>query len=213
MSFRVYFSMSTGLSKPITVQKGTLDRIGKDIHETEEALGIDLKEYRSKPKDGVSDERYCQVAEDHNIFVRWLYKHFESHSETPFPDGEVITPEQSTAFWCGLREIDVPLERWSRDYYVARMEEMYESLRGRGEGYFLNSKPLTERQAADVICLFGQWLDTHDCRPDVPKGYDHLACSDDGGYYWCEKCGAVIEGDAANCRKRKCPIKEEWGED
>ena len=222
MSFRVYFSMSTGLSKPITVQQGTLAKIEARVHLTEEGLGLEVVQYKDnpkywkstkKPKDGISDEVYCQIAESHNRFIRWLYHHFEQHKEKPFPEGETITPEQSSEFWHGLQEIDVPVERWSRDYYVARMEEMYESLRGRGEGFTLNSKPLTERQTADVICLFGQWLDTHDCRPDVPKGHDYLSTSDDGGYYWCEKCGAVTEQDAANCTKRKCPIKEEWGED
>ena len=221
MSFRVYFNMSTGVSKPITVQKGTLTKIKECIKETEEGLGLEIEQYKdnpphwgsTKPKEGVSDETYCQIVEAHNRFVYWLYKHIEACSEKPFYDGEVITPEQSAKLWYGLVTINIPVERWSRDYYVARMEEMYEALRGRGEGYFLNSKPLTERQAADVICLFGQWLDVHDCRPDVPKGHDHLAAMDDGGYVWCEKCGAVTEQDAANCTKRKCPIKEERGED
>lgn len=221
MSFRVYFDMSTELSKPITVQKGTLAKIEEDIHRTEEGLGLEIGQYKdnpphwksTEPKEGVSDETYCQIVESHNRFISWLYKHLEACSEKPFFDGEVITPKQSSKFWHGLQTIKVPVKRWSRDYYVARMEEMYEALRGRGEDYSLNSKALTERQAADVICLFGQWLDTHDCRPDVPKGHDYLATSDDGGYYWCEKCGAVTEQDAENCTKRKCPIKEEWGED
>ena len=221
MSFRVYFSMSTGLSKPVTVQKGTLAKIVERVHETEETLGLKTVRYKGNPKywDGtkptkdIDDKVYCNVAESHNCFIRWLYCHFEEHSDNPFPEGETITPEQLSEYWHGLREIDVPVDRWSRDYYVARMEEMYEALRGRGEGFMLNSKPLTERQAADVICLFGQWLDAHDCRPDVPKGHDRLACSDDGGYLWCEKCGAVTEEDAVTCSKRKCPIKAEWGEE
>jgi len=221
MSFRVFFSMSTGLSKPIMVQKGTLAEIEKRIHETEDVLGLKAVQYRDNPKywegteptKDIDDEVYCKLAEEHNGFVRWLYGHFERCSETPATDGEVITSEQLSEYWHGLQEIDVPVERWSRDYYVALMEEMYEALRGRGETFSLDTKPLTERQAADVIVLFAQWLDTYDCRPDVPKGHDRIECLDDGGYYWCEKCGAVTEEDAAACSKRKCPIKAEWGEE
>jgi len=71
-----------------------------------------------------------------------------------------------------------------------------------------DEKPLTERQAAQVINLFSVFLDAHDCRLDVPKGYDYLASSYNGGYIWCEKCGAVTGDHMANCRKRGCPKKE-----
>ncbi len=221
MSHRVLFSFSTGISKPIVVQKGTLENIKERVHLTEEALGLEVEQYRDNPKywkstepeDGVSDKLCCQVAEEHNNFIRWLYHHFTDHAEVPFPgDSETITPEQIAPFWHGLVEIDVPVERWTRDYYVARMEELYESMRGRGEVIIFDSKPLTERQAADVINIFAGYLDKHDVRLDSP-GTDSLAGEDDGGYYWCEKCGAVTEQHAAECKKRKCPIKAEWGEE
>lgn len=228
MSYHVFFSMSTGLSKPITVPKGTLDRILERVHLTEEALGFETEQFKNNPKywrntretkPGVSDETFCEVAEQHNRFVRELYIEFEKCSEKLTPDGEVITPEQSVEFWYGLTTINVPAHRWTGDYYRARMEALYFAMRGAGdnqrlltEGVVFDSKALTVRQAADVIGLFSEFLDPDDLRLDVPLGMDSLESLSDGGYYWCEKCGAVTEQHAASCRKRKCPIKAEWGD-
>ena len=64
----------------------------------------------------------------------------------------------------------------------------------------------------DSFNIFSTFLDKDDRRLDVPKGYDYLASSYDGGYTWCEKCGAVLPEDADACRKRKCPIRAERGE-
>jgi len=221
MAYRVYFNMSTGLSKPITVPKGTLAKILERVHYTENELGYEVEESpggsrywrNTKPKEGVSDEVFCQVVSKHNSFVIALHEELERYSETPAVDGETITPEESQAFWYGLVTIAVPIERWTEDYYREQMEELYETMRGRGEVVTFDSKPLTPRQAADVMNIFSQYLDKWDMRLDVPKGHDYLASSSDGGYYWCERCGAVTEEDAANCQKRKCPIKAEWGED
>lgn len=220
MSYRVYFDLSTGLSKEVTVPKGTLTKILDRIRYTEETLGFQVEESSGghkywrdkKPKEGISDETFCQVVSKHNSFVIALYEELEKYFETPSPDGEVITLEESQKFWYGLVRIDVPAERWTKEYYREQMDELYETMRGRGEAVTFDSKPLTERQAADVINIFGSCLDKWDLRLDVPKGHDYLASSSDGGYYWCEKCGAVTEEDASACTKRKCPIKEEWGE-
>jgi hypothetical protein len=222
MSFKVYFNLSAGLKQPITVPKGTLKEIYEHIKDTETQLGFEMKQYKdnpkhwrsTQPKDGVSDDIYCQIAEEHNRFVRWLYELFERCSETPSKDGEIITPEESEGFWHGLVNIDVPHSRWTRDYFVNRMMAFYEVMRGREtEGIIFEAPKLTEKQASAVINIFSSILDNHDVRLDVPKGHDYLASMDDGGYYWCEKCGAVTEEDADNCTKRKCPIKAEWGED
>jgi len=72
-----------------------------------------------------------------------------------------------------------------------------------------DAKALTPKQAAMVIRIFEQWLDPADLRLDVPKGYDHLESSYDGGYVWCEKCGAVSPDEAYSCKKRGCPIRDE----
>lgn len=231
MSYRVYFEMSTGLSKPVTVPKGTLQKILERIQFTEESLGLVIEEnpesangkkyYKRSRQDltlpelgpGILDETLCSVAEKHNSFVTALYEELEKYSGSPATDGEIITPEQSAEFWYGLARIDVPHARWTEDYYRARMDEIFESLRGRGDVIIFDSRALTPGQAADVINIFGNFLDRWDMRLDVPKGHDYLASSNDGGYYWCEKCGAVTEEDAANCRKRKCPVLAEWGEE
>lgn len=219
MSYRVYFSLSSGLSKPVTVPKGTLKSIIERIQTTETDLGFETEQYRNNPKhwknteprEGVSDEVYCQAAEEHNRYVWWLYGLFERCFEIPTKDGEVITPEESTKFWHGLQIINVPHSRWTRDYFVNRMSTFYEVMRGREEeGIIFGASKLTEKQAAAVINIFSGILDTHDVRLDVPKGHDYLAAMDDGGYEWCEKCGAVTLDDAMGCDKKHCPIREEF---
>lgn len=218
MSYHVLFNMSTGLSSPITVPKGTLDKILAHVQDIEQTLGYETVQYKNDtkgwkttdPKAGVSDETFCQVVEQHNAFIRQLYRDFGGFSEKPAIDGELITPKQSTAFWHGLITIEVPLERWTEEYFRARMDDLYETMRGRGEFVTFDSKPLTIRQAADVIGLFSAFIDKWDLRLDVPIPCDSLASSSDGGYIWCERCGAVTEDHAEKCTKRKCPIKEEW---
>ncbi len=227
MSYHVLFDLSIGLSKPITVPRGTLENILAHIHWAEQELGLIIEEnpqsqsgkkyYRNhQPKEGVSDETFCQVAEKHYQFIRELYQEFADCSQTPCVEGETITPEESEKFWYGLTTIEVPVERWTMEYFRARMEEIYDVLRGNSSllksNIFFDSKALTARQAAEVIGVFSAFLDKWDLRLDVPKDRDYLASSYDGGYYWCEKCGAVTEEDAARCRKRGCPIRKEWGE-
>jgi len=219
MSYRVYFNLSAGLKEPITVPKGTLKDIYEHIKDAETQLGFETEQYRdnpkhwksTQPKEGVSDDVYCQVAEEHNRFVRWLYELFGRCSETPSKDGEVITPEESARFWHGLADIVVPHSRWTRDYFVNRMNAFYEVMRGREEeGIIFEAPKLTEKQASAVINIFSSILDTHDVRLDVPKGHDYIAAMDDGGYAWCEKCGAVTWDDAMNCAKKNCPMREEF---
>jgi len=218
MSYRVFFSFSTGLSGPITAPKGTIERIMDHVASVESTLGIEKTQYKDNPprwkstlpKDGVDNKTFCVVAEDHNDFVRELYDSFASWYEKPSTDGEVITPEDAKKFWHGLQLITVPPELWTREYYVARMESLYEVMRGReSEGVSFNEKPLSQRQAAQVINLFSFYLDVHDCRLDVPKGTDYLASSYDGGYVWCDKCGAVTAEHADACKKRGCPARED----
>jgi len=225
MSFRVFFALSTGLSKPITATPGTKKEILERVALTEKELGLETEQYGSNPKhwksigagpiqprEGVSDETFCAVAEEHNHYVRWLYERFSHWSESPVENGEVITPEESTIFWHGLKEIVVPPSRWTAEYYQARMEANYEALRGReSEGILFEEKPLTPRQAAAVISLFASYLDTHDLRLDVPKDCDRLASLTDGGCEWCEKCGAVTYEHVENCRKKKCPARDALG--
>jgi hypothetical protein len=149
----------------------------------------------------------------------WPGKHddllslFSGRDASPFKT-EVLSPEDAQTFWRGLVDIPVPSHRWTRSLYVDRMEHAYEVLRGReSEGVTLNcKKPLTVKQAAAVICLFSEWLDSHDMRLDVRRGYDDLTSSYDGGHDWCEQCGAVDYDDARNCTTKACPFRAEEDE-
>lgn len=191
--------------------------------------------------DGVDDGTLCEVARTHNAEVRWLYGKFEEWSEAKsqkkapegvwvrssfrdeppwrfqaygfheFPPPEELTPEQAQTFWRGLQEISVPTSRWTRGFYVDRMQHLYEVMRGReNEGVTFNArKCLSPKQAAAVVELFSAYLDDHDMRLDVPNGYDYLASSYDGGYDWCEKCGPTHPDDVGGCRKKACPLRAE----
>lgn len=222
MSFRVFFAMSTGLSGPIAVPKGKLKEIMHHVQWVESELGYETEQYRDNPKhwkttapkEGVSDETYCEVAEAHNRYVRYLYEDFGIWSKEPFKDGEIITPGDAKEFWHGLHTITVPPKRWTKEYFKARMDALYETMRGRdAEGVSFDAEPLTIKQASAVITLFDQYLDVHDVRLEVPKGYDSLYASDD--YAWCDKCGAIhwddVDQEIESCREKEgCPLRRDY---
>lgn len=177
----------------------------------------------------VDDEILCQTVERHNAWVREYYDLFAHWSKHPFRKGrghqakytedrgwpvghlsEKITPKDAQEFWHGFEMLEVNPDRWTREYCRNRMEHLYDVMRGRdSEGVSFDQNPLTPKQAGAVIRLFETYLDNHDLRLEVPNDRDFLASSYDGGYSWCEKCGAVAEGDEGICRKRKCPLREE----
>lgn len=203
MSFHVFFSMSTGLNTTLFVPNGTKAELRTHIAEVEAILKLKTTKYKDNPKhwdhgdfNDLDDELLCNTIEQHNRWVIATYHQFAQWSKNPVKSGETITPQYAKRFWHGLELLTVPIGRWTGSYYVSRMEVMYEVLRGREmEGENLNAKALTPKQAAAVINSFSQYLDTHDRRLDVPKGYDHLASSYDGGYRWCDKCGAIHPDD------------------
>lgn len=221
MSYHVFFEFSQGLSRPIKAKPGTLEKILTHVRHVEKSLGYKTSQYMDNPPhwdsttpgDGVTDEVFCRTAEEHNTLVRWLYCQLEKWSENPPDPFEEITPEDAKQFWHGLRLIEVPPAQWTRDYYVARMQCLYEVMRGQeSEGISFDAKALSPKQCSAVMNLFSQYLDTHDVRLDVPRGHDYLASSDDGEYIWCEKCGAVTYDDAMDCKKRGCELREELDE-
>ena len=231
MSYHVFFGFSSGLAKPIRVPIGTKQEIIEHVEEVERVLGLKRTQYEKNPIHwdyfvsqfmngfpGVDDEVLCKTVSDHNAWVRGIYRDFAEWSKTPFKSskghkGEWITPKDAEKFWHGFQILGVGSSRWTGDYYTERMESLYEVMRGRkSEGCTFDAKPLTEKQAAAVINIFSPFLDHDDRRLDVPNGYDYLASSYDGGYDWCEKCGAMRPEDADACRKRKCPIRAERGE-
>lgn len=227
MSYHVFFAFSSGLSAPLKVPVGTRAAIMAHIESVESALPLKRTRYKKNPThwdhwkrdfSKVPDEVLCETVSAHNQWVRQCYEDLARWSENPVEDGEEITPEDAEKFWFGLEELRVPPQRWTEDYYRERMEVIYEVMRGRPtEGVTFDARKLNPKQAAAVICLFSEFLDTHDIRLDVPNGRDYLASSSDGGYEWCEKCGPVhpddIGYDGNGCRKRKCPIRAERGED
>lgn len=224
MSYRVFFAFSVGLKEPLSVPAGTKARCLAHVEETETTLGLKRERYRDNPIhwasrgrfDGIDDDVLCGTVTEHNRWVRWLYGALAEWSTTPVEGGETLTPEDAAEFWHGLELLTVPSERWNSEYYRARMECLYEVMRGREtEGVSLDEKALTPKQAGAVIRLFSEFLDPGDLRLEVPRGCDLLADSDE--YRWCERCGAVddIDGgmDVENCRKRGCPLKREDRED
>jgi hypothetical protein len=226
MSFHVHFAFSSGISKPIRCPKGTLASIKEHVAHVESTLGLKPERYRDNPAhwssrnrfEGVSDKVLCEAVEEHNRWVIRLYRQFGEWSKSPVKGGEKITPADAETFWHALEELHVEPGRWTSEYFRERMESLYEVMRGRAtNGVSFDAKPLTPEQAGAVITLFGQYLDTGDIRLAVPVGYDCLRASEDGGYSWCEKCGAIaeedVEGRIRNCRKRGgCPIRNDYGE-
>jgi hypothetical protein len=220
MSYHVFFGFSSGLAKPLKVPLGTLKEIADHVEWVERTLDMKCPGGGSlwhwfNLRDACTRaemETLCEVATKHNAFVRRLYEDLDTWSKTPVKGGESLTPSKAKKFWEALTEISVPVEKWTPEYYIGRMEHVYEVLRGReSEGATFDAKALTTEQAAAVINVFSTFLDDDDRRLDVPKGYDYLASSYDGGYDWCEKCGPMHPDDADCCRKRKCPIRAERG--
>lgn len=224
MSFQTFFSMTKGLTKPLMVPKGTLASILAHVDKVEDTLGLKRTPYGGNPvhwdhfdpawRDGfpdVPDELLCKTVEHHNDWVRRLYVRTAAWSHSPVEDGEALTPEAASRFWHALVELEVRPERWTCGYYRARMNHLYEVMRGRDdEGVSFDTKALTPKQAAAVIRIFDRYLERgSDLRLDVPHGHDHLASSYDGGYDWCGTCFRPMAPDDVPCRRRKCPFREE----
>jgi hypothetical protein len=243
MSFHVFFSFSWCLAKTLTVPAGTKQQALDHVNEVQRLLNLKLdppgegniKAYgelypsswnmwklADRWKD-IPDERLCETVEKHNRWVRSMYEDFGQYAETPFVAApfvgtEQLTPADAREFWHGLTILDVPVERWTREYYRARMEALYETMRGRPEqGMEFDAKRLTQQQANAVIRLFEQYLDLHDLGLEVVqrpgrgfKGLDVLASSYDGGYDYCDGCYKSIDPDSiGDCKRRNCPLKRE----
>jgi len=202
MSFRIFFDLSYGLSRPLTAPAGTLQKILDHVAKVESALGFE-KEKSSEghchwksttPAENISDEVLCEIADHHNWYVGYLYENFGNWSENP-PVGntEVITPEQSQEFFYGLQIITAPFERWTPEYYKNRMNALYKAFRGEeAEGVSFDEKPLTIKQARSVMLIFQDFtgIDRFNLDLDVPRGHDELFLGED--LYWCEKCGQSV---------------------
>lgn len=239
-SMETRFMFTTGLLESMTVPAGTLKGAQGHVRHVEDTLGLEvmgtppsLSLWRTtKPGKDVSDETLCRIAADHNDWVDYFWRMLsEWHECPPKGDTETLTPEDAATFWHGLRQIDVPMERWDRHYYRRMMGQVYEILRGRQvTGVHWTHKPLTPDQAGGVLWLIEQHLglDVDDQRLEVPRAWrvvngrtklvqlDEVQPSgsyDGDGYQWCERCGAVADdgyGETGCPRSRsKCPIKRD----
>ena len=214
MSYHVFFSMSAGFSPgmAMTVPEGTAEACRAHVADVERELGFEATRYKAsaptwggmRVKDGVTDEVLCRVADDHNGWVRYLYKQLEEWSSADWSKPpkrgvktEVLTSETGMTFWAGLHEIIVPPERWTRGYYRRRMEHLYNVMRGlESEGQTFAGEARTPKQAGAVIHAFEPFLgERHQLDLEVPNGLDELRSSYDGGYYWCTGCGPVAWED------------------
>jgi hypothetical protein len=223
MSVRTWFMFATGLAEPLSVPVGTKAAMIAHVENIERVLGIKRTTFENNPTHwdthfdkglfaGVSDEVLCETVEHHNTWVRCTYRDFAKWSAAPVENGEQLAPADCELFWFGCQELTVPVDRWTRQYYVARMDHVYDVLRGREseEGVRLDAPKLTPKQAAAVIRVFGEFIDLHDMRLDVPHGHDYLASSYDGGYDWCGDCArAMHPDDIGLCKRRKCELREE----
>lgn len=230
MSYHVFFLLSTGIAKPIKVPFGLKDKCLAELSEVEHELKIPRETYQGevrwnhwemdagigglRGKDyGIDDKVMCKAVERHNDHVRRLYRCLGEcqNGECEFWNGErvkkmeTLTPEDAKEFWFGLEELSVDPSRWTADYYRARMDHLYEVMRGKeNEGVSFDAKALSPVQTAAVIRLFDTYLDKWDSRLDVPHGYDYLASSYDGGYFWCDKCFKPIHEDEWERHERNC---------
>jgi hypothetical protein len=208
---------ASGIPKSIRVPVGTKKDMFDHISNVETTLKIKREKYRNNPEHWITtdyadidDKVLCETAERHNWMVRWFYYKLTEWSEKPVKSREWLTIKDFEKILPALQLITVSPERWTSDYYRSRMNVMYEVMRGREEdGISFDEKPLTVKQAAQVINLFSEFLDVGDLRLDVPKGEDTLMSLSEGEYEWCEKCGAVTYEHAQACRKSGCPIEKE----
>lgn len=226
---RTYFFFIRGLSASLYVPKGTLAGIQQHVAQVEKRFSLKIETYKNGSRHwcdrsihaaeiskDIKDEDYCNWAQGHNDWMRWLYGKFCEWSEKPAVDGETITPEDAEQFWHALCEIPIPLTRWTQDYFKSRMDHAYRVMRGQeSEGIKLFAPELTPQQAGAVIRIFSDWLDLWDTRLEVCRDMDELTEE----YHWCEQCGEAIyyeDSDAVlrECSKgRYCPLADYYPEE
>jgi hypothetical protein len=167
----------------------------------------------------LTDSHVREIANAHRLFVDAIWARMSAQGQG-CDELETISVEKAAEFWPVLYlSIEVPYWRWTAEHYHNRMEHAYEVMRGRSsEGEHFDEEPLSIRQANAVIRVFSRWMDADDVRLEVPNGHDELKRSDDGGYSWCENCGAVdgseVRWQAARCeRAQECPLRQLFAED
>jgi len=224
VSFKLFFDLAESFMEPIMVPAGTYKKILNQIESVENELGFKREKHEDNQwhwqetlKDDVSDATFCEVVWSHNAFVRSLHDNLRKWAaEKPDGETEIITVEQSRDFFPGLRQLSVPYERWTEDYFEEKLENIYDIMRGRNrDGVSFDAEPLSEEQAAGVVLLFQEYIVGHERFPknyDVPRGCDYLADSEDTA--WCEQMGFCVHpndvGECDGCNVEKCDIYCEY---
>jgi hypothetical protein len=205
----IYFAFTDALAEPRLVPKGTLAHALR-VAERTKAAGWhrgDRGRWWPAGEALANNQRLCDAAEEHNAMVRDLYESLTKPE--PAPDGELLHPADFARLHPILDLIPVPVAMWTASYYRARMEDLYEAMRGRSDEVTLAGRRLDPRQAGAVVWLLEDLLAPRSCDIDleVPRGRDHLASSDE--YQRCDRCGPVLHDDASACRRTSCPLREE----
>ena len=226
MSYKVYFMFSESLKSTIRIEVGTKDKLWKHFGTVEDFLNenCDSRDKQSLSKwlesgdyETVKKDVLCKNSLHHNFIVRNFYDDLKDWAEKDRSDKrlevfEEFSNDDFQLMLPNLKLMNIPVELWNSEYYRDMMETFYEVMRGREcKGISFDTKKLTEKQASNVIRLFAEFLDGDSLNLDVPKGHDYLASSYDGGYEWCEKCGAITYDDSVDCSRKKCPLIAEWG--
>lgn len=244
------FIFSVSLKDQMMVKKGFLESAKTHLDYVAVKLGfvVERQEPSAAYPNGVAHWRiphdlekkidgalYCRVAMEHAEWLEDTKENLRKWSKEP-PTGETewLRPEDCIEFWYGLSPIEVPFEKWSREYFIWRMETVYQFLRtGEAEGCNSNGvKPLSVEQADLVIWMISELLhlDRHDVRMSVPKKWRWIrrpgsrgrmvlkqtdviqpdGLYDGNGYLFCEQCGPILDGyEGTGCPRRKCPVRTE----
>lgn len=183
---------------PLTVRAGYYADILEHIKKVEGALHIEREQYMEFPVHwkntrytDVDDDTLCDWKVWHNQWVRNVYEYFSEVSQkSPTGDTEIITPEMAQEFWFALRMIYVPIERWTAEHYMQKMDEIFDVMvKGENDGVSFDAGPLTPEQAHQVVILFSGWMDKHDTRLELPRGRDYMMPLSE--CQWCP-----VHGDA-----------------
>ena len=181
MSYEMRFSFSNGLSRPLTVPRGTKDKLLATLVETERRLKIPRETYcghmrwdhfgmdtglGGRNDLAIPDEELCSAVIDHNRHVNWLWDrlrdwnrgdqdapgYWEGTDQKNVGYTEVITPEDADEFWFGLGELSVRPERWTEAYYRHEMDRAYDVMRGRSrDGVTFNAKKHLTPEQCDAV--------------------------------------------------------------
>jgi hypothetical protein len=208
--YSVYFDFSTGLKSSLNVYEGHFQAILNHVAAVEKGLGLiredredNTARWKRNSFEHFSDEGLCMAAMEHNQWVRDLYSYWASKPTGP----EVLTPEMASQIWHALTFIRVPPRRWTADYYRDNMERLFDVMvTGARDGITLDVAVLTPAQAAQVVLLFSEFLDTKDIRLTLPHGWDYLVDGEE--CQWCSKKEINIHDEDGCPHSMQCDDSE-----